>query len=154
MQRVGEPYRGTLPRESDQAAAGGARLGAGADGARKIVRSGDTGTTRTSSRAGARVAVREAFGSAARPARMASEIERCAHATLSMRSRQEAASEASAGVGASPIKTAAHAAAIAPRIRSSVRPEPRLSSERVEPGYYSSRMNLRGLSATPLTRTS
>jgi len=48
---------------------------------------------------------------------MPSEIERGAQATLSTRSRQEAASEASAGVGASPIKTAAHAAAIAPRIR-------------------------------------
>ncbi|MFL5388084.1 MAG: hypothetical protein ACJ79C_05100, partial [Myxococcales bacterium] len=102
-------------RKSDQAA-GGARLGAGADGARQTVRSGEAKTTRPNSRAGARVAVREASGSTARPARIPSEIERCAEATLSMRSRQEAASEASAGVGASPIKTAAHAAAIAPRI--------------------------------------
>jgi hypothetical protein len=32
-------------------------------------------------------------------------------------------------VGASPIKIAAHVAAMVPRIRSSVRPEQRLSSE-------------------------
>src|SRR5947207_9944198 len=151
MQRVGEPYRGMLRRESDQAAAGGARLGAGAEGARQVVRSGVVKVTRTSSRAGARVAVREAFGSAPRSW---SEIERCAEATLSTRSRQAKESEASAGVGASPINAAAHAAAIAPRIRSSVRPEPRLSSEQVGRAFYSSRMNLRGLSATPLTRTS
>src|SRR5256885_14380414 len=130
MQRVGEPYRGTLRQESDQAAAGGARLGAGAEGARQRVRSGVVKVTRTSSRAGARVAVREAFGSAARPALMASEIERCARATLSIRSRQAEDSEASTGVGASPINAAAHAAAKVTRIRSSVRPEQRLSSER------------------------
>src|SRR5204863_7284920 len=130
MQKVGEPYRGTLRQESDQAAAGGARLGAGAEGARQMVRSGVVKVTRTSSRAGARVAVREAFGSAARPARMPSEIERCALATLSMRSRQAEASEASTGVGAPPINTAAHAAARVPRTRTTPRPATRSSSEK------------------------
>src|SRR5438067_5106511 len=129
MQRVEElrPRDAAREERSDQPAAGGARLGAGAEGARQMVRSGVVKVTRTCSRAGARVAVREAFDSAARAW---SEIERCAEETLSIRSRQEAASEASAGVGASPINTAAHAAAIAPRIRPSVRPEQRLSSER------------------------
>ena len=79
-----------------------------------MMRSGVVKVTRTSSVAGARVAVREAFGSAARAW---SEIERCAEATLSIRFRQAFAREASAGVGATPIKTAAHAAAIAPSIR-------------------------------------
>jgi len=133
-----------------------------------MVRSGVVKVTRTSSRAGARVAVREAFGSAARARR---EIERCAEATLSIRSLQAEDSEARTGVGASPINTAAHAAAKVPRIRSSVRPEQRLSSEQLglecsAPSRsarrgrspllrdYSSRMNLRGLSATPFTRTS
>ena len=121
-----------------------------------MVRSGVVKVTRTSSRAGARVAVREAFGSAPRSW---SEIERCAEATLSTRSRQAKESEASAGVGASPINAAAHAAAIAPRIilpdLQSVSAEALLSSERPRvQRSYSSRMNFRGLSATPLTRTS
>src|SRR5947209_9609611 len=135
MQRVEERDRGTL--RADQAAAGGARLGAGAEGARQMVRSGVVKVWRTSSRAGARVAVQEASGSAARAR---SDTERCAEATLSMRSLQAEESEASTGVGASPIKTAAHGAAIVPRIRSSVRPEPRLASERHTRFFYSSRM--------------
>jgi hypothetical protein len=112
MQRV---ERRTAKRRDarDQAAAGGARLGAGAEGARQMTRSGVVKVTRTSSRAGGRVAVREAFGSAARAW---SGIERCAEATLSIRSLQAEASEASAGMGASPIRTAANPAAIAPRI--------------------------------------
>ena len=151
MQRVKRRTAGRRNAKTYQAAEGGARLGAGAEGARQMTRSGVVKVTRTSSRAGARVAVREAFGSAARAQ---SGIERCAEATRSTRSRQAKESEASAGVGASPINAAAHAAAIAPRIRSSVRPEQRLSSEQVGRAFYSSRMNLRGLSATPLTRTS
>src|SRR4051812_36235589 len=107
MQRVEERDCGTL--RTDQAAAGGARLGAGAEGARQMVRSVVVKVTRTSSRAGACVAVREAFGSAACLAPIPSEIERCARATLSMRSLQAEESEASTGVGASPINTAAHA---------------------------------------------
>ena len=126
MQRVERRTAGRRKAKTYQAAAGGARLGAGAEGERQMTRSGVVKVTRTSSGAGARVAVREAFGSAARAF---CGIERCAEATLSTRSRQAVASEASAGVGASPIKIAAHAAAMVPRIRSSVRPEQRLSSE-------------------------
>ena len=54
--------------------------------------------------------------------------------------------------GASPTNTAAHAAAILPRIQASLRGAPGLST--FKGGDYSSRMNLRGLSATPFTRTS
>src|SRR5205823_7746103 len=136
---------------------GGARLGAGPDGARQAATRSPVGGTLVASRPAGRVA---AGGSI--PFGAADDTERSANVacccSLAVRA---AATEAQANAPgeARPMITAAHAAAIAPRIilpdLQSVSAEALLSSERPRvQRSYSSRMNFRGLSATPLTRTS
>jgi serine/threonine-protein kinase len=114
----------TIPRRDYARAAGGAWLGAGADGSRQML-----GARSPAGRCAERPVLLSArAGSSERPPAAALGAAWTVPSAVALAAAAANDANGSAPAGASPTSTAAHAAAILPRIRASLRPVRALSS--------------------------